>query len=263
VTSIMAEYTRRSRKKFGLFPVWLPGTPMDLGDVGTLTEGGWTRLTGLTELGIDFDTRAGDAPAEYNLNSQVTMSTTGSVSAEAPLSSLVAAGVALTIDFHEAGSFVFLAEAGTVHRIDNLHAVDQQILAKFRDSAWHREWVVITEIVRAAPSLICVTQNAGVSLSIDLVAETSVAGVGAAGQAGKGLKRDDGFVGIGVTKDMTTVLWRGRYVNKRVLRAASVRERGQAGDEQAAWTRPPTTAPQDSDDLYVADIADLDEVLIG
>jgi hypothetical protein len=61
MASILDAYWNEISHRFTRHPVWLPGTPMDLGDIGILRDSGWEKVTDLTGIGISFS-REPDGP---------------------------------------------------------------------------------------------------------------------------------------------------------------------------------------------------------
>ena len=51
-------YQSEMHHNLGFYATWLPGDPIEIGDVGVLLDGRFRRLTSLTDLGISYDLSA-------------------------------------------------------------------------------------------------------------------------------------------------------------------------------------------------------------
>ena len=54
------------RKAYDRLPVWLPGTAMEVGDIGLIGGRGWEKLTSLSELGVDYSSREIASDVSYS-----------------------------------------------------------------------------------------------------------------------------------------------------------------------------------------------------
>lgn len=57
MASAQGQYTNEMKKKFGYYATWNPGVPLKLGDIGTFSDNVFTRLSNLTDRGIEFEIR--------------------------------------------------------------------------------------------------------------------------------------------------------------------------------------------------------------
>lgn len=217
MASIRDMYWHEVRSRFSRLPVWLPGTAMSLGDVGTLTSTGWVRVTSLDELGIGFSAGPPGTPSSVSYSSHDGVEISGSGLA-AGFGLPAGSAAELTLRFGRAGAFVLLAEELIVTGMAGLYAVDAAVLGGFLRGEWQPGWTYVSEVAVAARSVTAVGGSAQASATVRL---------GAAGA--------EGGVGFSVMKDLAasfatagpaTVMWRGRYVHDPLLRRARMAERG-------------------------------------
>ncbi|MEV8531530.1 hypothetical protein [Streptomyces sp. NPDC051211] len=264
--SLLKAYWRESRTSFSRLPVWLPGTVMELGDIGVLGEGGWTKATDLGALGIPVTRRGEGAAADYDYSSGAEVSLTTRVSGQLPdaAGAPVSGGGGLVVDFRRSGAFILKSHAVRVHRIDNLDAVEKAVIALHTRLRWNPDWVIVTEVARGGPSITVISKEAGAQSVLDLGLAVTGAGVDlAAARTGMRFSHRSRDAWASVTTEESTVLWRGRYVNEGWFGRTTVRERGEDGPAgpAPAWSTPPSLPRSADGGPYLADVEDLDEIL--
>lgn len=150
----MKQYIKAIDKKFGYLGNWLPTTPLAVGDVGTWTADGFSRLKGLRSIGPSFKTRAGDLSGDLSHRSvhSAEMKTAGE-----------GAGIEASFTFKSRGQFVFQAKACTSIAIDT----DLSQLEQFcRAGHWKTNWILITEVVRAEKASIVLSRSSEGSIRL-------------------------------------------------------------------------------------------------
>ncbi|GAA5193953.1 hypothetical protein GCM10023322_57130 [Rugosimonospora acidiphila] len=202
------------RNRLERLPVWLPGTPMELGDVGVLDDGGWSKSTTLDALGIGYAVDAGGTPVDYDCSSydgaQVHVRLAAPL--DPVLTGVVGGNIGMRVDFSRQGAFVLRAKAVAVRRITNVDALDEQILSRYEKKIWRREWIVVTEVAEGGPSVMLVSGGTSSGAVVDLgVAVAGVDVVGADCRLGTASGLAASFIGA----QRMTLLWRGRCVHSR------------------------------------------------
>ncbi|WP_405931517.1 hypothetical protein [Streptomyces sp. NBC_00827] len=227
MTSILETYWNEFDGGLSRLPVWLPGSNMELGDVGTLETRGWNKLTTLESLGIPVrsDTPGGSSQYDYASHGGVDI-TAGTGKTGVELQN-IAVNAELVFKFHRTGAFVFKAAGVMVHRIADLAGVDAELLNLYGQGRWRPEWTVVTEVARGAPALVLVAAESGAEIAVTVRAQWQVdplvtAGAMPAFTLGSGR----GLAGQFVTDDTATLMWRGHYVRDPLWRKARMRERG-------------------------------------
>ncbi|MYV54446.1 hypothetical protein [Streptomyces sp. SID3212] len=218
-------------------PVWTPGTPMELGDVGRFTTGGWTRFTTLAALGVTADAAEPGPLADFEYASNDGVRRTAALSPATVDAVVASARGDATYHFERAGTFVMRATNASLHRLDDLLAVEDAVLELYRLKKWRKEWVVITEVVTSGPSLVLVSAGGLANVTVRFKAGTQVvpgvpevagASVGAAFEVENG----DSIEGSYSVPGRTALLWRGFHVVDPLLRAARFAERGSEEEDR-------------------------------
>jgi hypothetical protein len=258
MTSILDQYWNEMRGKFSRLPVWLPGTSMDLGDVGVLREQGWEKATDLGSIGISFSRDSSAAMTTYSYSSAGGAEITTRLAAQAgPAVTGIAEGnAALNIRFRRPAAFVLMADDVEVRRIGNLQLVDRAVLEAYQDHGWESEWVYVSEVAIGAPALTVVAASAEGEATVDLGIAPQVGGTGlgrAHAELGFGHRKD--LAASFVTTERSALMWRGHYVRDPLFRKASIEERGP--DET------PGGAPSVPTTAWVGEIRYLSDALSG
>lgn len=99
------------QERFSRAPVWLPGTPMALGDVGVIDRRGYLRIARLSDFGISFEEDSVSVESEYSVTSAC--ATTEDFDAKAsgsdPSGALSSAEAGMRVSFSAGGGFVVRA----------------------------------------------------------------------------------------------------------------------------------------------------------
>jgi hypothetical protein len=220
--SILNAYWNEVRAGFSRLPVWFPGTPMDLGDVGVLDPGGWTKLMTLRDLGASYTIEEVGATSDIEYASEggvEILAGTGQVGVQ--LTQGQAAGhTYLTYKFHRAGSFVWRASGVATRRITDLAAVQERVLGLYAAGQWQRQWILVTEVTVGGPVLILVAaeKDTEVEVGVKVGLESTAVNVSAAPHVVIGANRN--LASKVVTEEPTAVMWRGRVVADPLFRSA-------------------------------------------
>lgn len=155
------KYTNELRKQFGYFATWLPGTPLKLGDVGVLRNNIFTKLTNLSELGVEFEIFEDKTPSdlEHTTKGAVSMSVKSAGAASLPGSSLQVMDAGLTLEFSKENAIYFLAKGTTSPSIKDQIKLGQKIVKFFEDGKWDKDWAVITEVVNSKSATIIISSS--------------------------------------------------------------------------------------------------------
>jgi hypothetical protein len=155
VTSPATLYQREMHENLGFFATWLPGDPLDIGDVGVLENGRFRKVTSLTELKIPFSVGSSSMTSEVQYSSR--QGTNIAASGSAAVTALARGELAL--EFSSEGAFVFHASGLNAHRLDNLLTIGLQIVGAFKKGKWNESWILVDELRTAARATIVVSQD--------------------------------------------------------------------------------------------------------
>lgn len=221
-------YWRQIHGRFGRLPVWLPGTPMELGDVGTFPSSRWTKFTTLDALGVTtkHEPEGTTGDIEYFSHKGVQKS------AGLARSGIDTAAVSAVGDIHyrfaRKGAFVLHTRDATVHRLAGLAAVQESVLALYRAEKWRREWVVITEVLVGGPSLVLVSAGQTAEASVRLLAQTILDPVASVAVAPSfTVASQQGLAASLDTAARAPLMWRGYRVRDPLFGEPRFAERGE------------------------------------
>ena len=194
------QYTKEMFEKFGYMATWTPGLPLELGDVGTIKDRVFSRVTSLKNLGIDFKTREDKTEETQKHSSSGSVSILFKAAGKAPAlgSVLTEAEAGFTIDFKKNKSTVYEATGCVAPTIEDQVAMGKKILELFQTGEWSKDWVVITELIQAKSATVLISNSS--SSKIELSAKGTFTG-GAASLADVSAQLQMAF-----SKDMMTTL---------------------------------------------------------
>lgn len=164
-------YVKGIWQRFSYLATWLPNTRLQLGDVGVQDGQAFRRVTSLKDLGIAFQVRTGADRVDFTYTSQsgvtIQAKAQGQVAAGSPLAS---AQAGISIEFGEAGAFLFQAVGCSIDEIEDKAAVGRAAIALFQQGQWEPDWAVVDTLVKADSATIVVSnsQDAGLDLSADV-----------------------------------------------------------------------------------------------
>jgi len=157
------QYTHEMYKKFGYFATWEPNRPLELGDVGVLYENEFTRLFNISKRfeSIKFDIFKDDTPGDLEYSSEGSVTICTKVAGTIPQigSVLTEADAGITIEFNNEKAVVFKANETISPSIDDTVRLGEDIIQLYREGKWEKNWVVITELVKAGSASIFISNK--------------------------------------------------------------------------------------------------------
>ena len=157
------QYTNEMYKKFGYFATWEPNRPLELGDVGILRKNEFTRIFNISRRfdKIKFIELPDETPGDLDYNSEGSVSITLKLAGTIPQigSVLTEADAGISIEFSSDKSVVFKANETYTPSIDDTIKLGNQIIELYREGKWEKNWVVITEIVKAKSATIIISNK--------------------------------------------------------------------------------------------------------
>jgi hypothetical protein len=262
VPSILDDYWNELGERFTRRPVWLPGTPMDLGDIGILRKGGWEKVADLESIGIRFSREPAGPKTAYSYSSAKGAEITVRAKAETsgPMLGVAKGNSALGIKFSRRAAFVLMVEEARVERIANLQDVDRAVLDAYRASAWQGKWIYVSEVVAGAPALTVISATAEGEAVVDLGA-APLAGATELGhvQAGAGFGYKKDLAASFLTTRKSAVMWRGHYVRDPLVGNPAIRERGDWGRSREPSDVPAGLPALVEELVYLSDVLSEEE----
>lgn len=181
-------FSKGIRKQFDRNPVWLPGTEMRIGDIGTIKDGEWQLKTSLAELEtpITFKVRKDKVKTKsIVVDSGTGVEATVNVTADAdvlPLKGVASGNAGIGLSFSSAGQFSLRVYGVLTDVMENVARLESEMLNRFLgpdggDLSWDRDWVVVTEVMTADRGVVAVSSKAGAEMTIDLGVDLGAANV--------------------------------------------------------------------------------------
>jgi hypothetical protein len=199
---------------FERLPVWLPGSPIELGEIGVMGRRGWEKLTTLEQLGVRFAVRNIESNVSYSYSSRNSVEISALASAETGQivpGAEMAAGMKMT--FKRGGAFAIRAENCQHLQIDNMLEVEEEIHSLgTSDGGWRRRWVLVSQLTTAQPSIVIVAGSSGAEATVEIRGTGGITGL-AEMVAGKGslqLTHESSLDARMLSVERVPLMWRGR-----------------------------------------------------
>lgn len=176
--SSSSHYLRSINKALQYRATWSPGSPMKLGDVGTLEKGVFVQESSLENLGINImQTASGESFNQFNYTSDtgVSINTKAKGSAELPGSQLSVDEAGFSIDLSGEKAVIFKTGKPTEHKITNIDNIRELIKELYQKGKWQRNWVLITSVIEVEAATIIVSGGKKGHLDISAKGNADVA----------------------------------------------------------------------------------------
>lgn len=172
--SIRKQYIKDLYNHFNYYPTWLPGVPLQLGDIGILHKNEFTRVSSLENEGIQFEIREDLTKMDLNFDSEGSVTITAKLAGTANIegSVLAEAEAGISIDFQKQHATLLKLKGTVSPQISDTIVLGNEIVHRYKNGSWKKEWVVITSIVEADSSTILVSNARNAKLELKASAET-------------------------------------------------------------------------------------------
>lgn len=167
--SVGTLYTREMKRRFGYHATWNPGTPLKLGDIGILENDQFIRLTDLESLSLVSviqETKGSPVELKYHSKGGIMITTKLAGAASLPNSTLTKADAGVLIQFEKDNSICFQANDCITSLMKDTTKLGKEILKRFEQGKWDKNWVIITELITAASATILIAERAGASIEL-------------------------------------------------------------------------------------------------
>jgi hypothetical protein len=171
MSSPVSLYQSEMHENIGYFATWLPGDPVEVGDVGIFEGGRFRVVSSLKDLEVPFSTEP--AGALRNVQYTSTEGTSIRFNAGAGVKELLDAEVA--INFSGAGSFLFHASGLQAHRLSNRTKVAKALLVAYQRKRWEKPWLLVESVHVAGRATIVVSSDSSAELVLSATAEGALA----------------------------------------------------------------------------------------
>lgn len=155
----------------------MPGAPLELGDIGILKNNEFTKVSGLKNEGIEFEIEDDitKSDLEHATNGAVSITTKLSGSIPAAGSVLADVDAGFTVEFSQQNAILFKANGTVIPRIDDQIKLGREIISRYQQGKWDKDWVVITELVKADSSTIIISSSANGKVELKAKANITAA----------------------------------------------------------------------------------------
>lgn len=157
-------------ENFGFFATWLPGDPIEVGDVGVFEEGRFRREARLSDFHIPCKVDVADSASDVQFTSRkgVQLSTSAGASA-------VAVGeLRMSVQFTGNGAFLFLASGLRVHRLSNRPEVTAAVLGLYEHRRWKKDWLIVEAVHMAARTTVLISEDKVAKVELSAKSEVPV-----------------------------------------------------------------------------------------
>ncbi|MEE4000334.1 hypothetical protein V1T75_08285 [Tenacibaculum sp. FZY0031] len=176
---VLNKYTREIHRELGYFAGWIPGTEIELGDVGYVKGKLFIRKSNLKQLGIDFEMRKDEDPVNLSHASKGEVEITLKGSGVSPItgSTLTTLEAGFCVKMEKENSILLQANNVFNHSIEDQLGLGQEIMRRYRSSnpseRWDKDLVVVTEIAQADTCTILISKSKNNTVDITAKGELS------------------------------------------------------------------------------------------
>jgi hypothetical protein len=137
---------------------------------------------------IGYEITPDETPGSLQYSSDIGVSIAFKTSGDLPPiagSSLTKADAGAIIEFKDRSGIVFRANGVLNPYIDDQDALGKKIIEKFNDGKWDKDWVVITEIMKARSAVIIISNNGGGKIELKATGKINAANIDIADASAK------------------------------------------------------------------------------
>lgn len=161
-------YTAEINKQFKYLATWLPGTKVELGDIGIVENKKFKRISNLINQNIPFKIKESDISVDYEYNSQGSVSVSTKLKGKiAPKNSLLnESDVGLQINFSKENAIFFKLNKAKSSSINNLIELGEILIERINQNNWDKKWVIVTELVKADSGTILISSSKNATIEL-------------------------------------------------------------------------------------------------
>lgn len=174
------KYIKELKRQFGYHATWLPGTKIELGDIGTMVKGTFVKISNLEDKGISFEIEYDTTKTNLDHASKGSVSISSKASGSIPSAgSVLKEGEAgITVNFNREKSILFKAKGTLSHSIKDQIKLGKDIIKLYEAGDWNINLVVVTEVVVADSATILISNSSNAKIELKAKAELNVSSVG-------------------------------------------------------------------------------------
>ena len=140
---------------------WEPNKPLELGMIGRLTNGILDVVSTLEQEGLTPKMLKDLTPGEMDFTSHQTVDIDIKLAGQSPVagSVLTEAEAGFVLDFHGENAVVFQVKDTYTHQVVNMAALEKEILNRYKNNQWPKDWVIITQLLEAVTATIIISNS--------------------------------------------------------------------------------------------------------
>ena len=157
----MKQYLNEINKRFQYRATWEPNKTLAVGDVGILEKGIFSLRSTLAQENIPQTVRTDESEGSMKYTSEGAVDITAKLAgqASAPQSGLAQGDAGITVQFKKQDAVVFQINGSRTHQLQNTGEIEREVLKRFRENNWPKDWVIITELVEAKEATILISNS--------------------------------------------------------------------------------------------------------
>lgn len=186
-------YLKHMAKQTGYRATWEPNRPLFVGAVGKLEDGVFTIFSNLEKEGIIPEIMEDESQGFWDYSSSESVDISIKLAGKAPVagSVLTEADAGFTLDFKSQDAVVFQADKTLTHQIVNMGVIEKQIIEKYRNGDWPKDWLVINQLIEAESATIIISNSSNNQMDLKASANAGTAN----------LKLTDASLGLQVVRE--------------------------------------------------------------
>jgi hypothetical protein len=161
-------YQAEMHENLGFYATWLPGDPIDVGDVGVFEGGRFRRETRLSDLKIPCKVSVAPTSTDVQFTSREGVQ----VSTLAGAAQAAVGELRMSIQFTGDGAFLFHASGLQMHRLENRPEVTAAVLGLYEQKRWKKEWLIVEAVHAALRTTILISEDR--SAMVELAAKSEL-----------------------------------------------------------------------------------------
>lgn len=163
-------YLKEISKKTKYRANWLPDKPLNVGEVGKIEDGIFTLYTTLEQQGIPMIVKESPFGHDFDFTSNDSVK----VDFNGQESAMVDTGLPkkCKVEFLKPEGVLFQMSDSVRIIIENLSAIENLILEKYKKGIWDLGWVVVTEIIRPQSATILINSGDSNALEFEITKKT-------------------------------------------------------------------------------------------
>lgn len=173
-------YLKHMHKAAGYRATWDPATILHIGDIVKLeSDGTTTKYSTLADVGIGLKISSNETRSslDYTSHDKVDITTKAAGKLPSPGSGLNKADAGFTFNFKSADGVVFQIRNYKTNQIDNLAAIQAEILEKYESGEFDEDWLIVNKLIEAETATIIISNSSNAALDLKANASVDAAGL--------------------------------------------------------------------------------------